>query len=303
VLNATAVDRLRLVIAEIDSGHEHNGRTYAARNLLGARAIAELARSREVADLVRQALVEDEGAARANSESGSVGIAGPARILGPRAVRGLLFNKLAEANWAVPWHQDLTIAMRQRREAPGFGPWSVKDGVVHVQPPDEVIARMLAVRIHLDDAVAENGALRVIPGSHREGRLTPEAIGRWTTSRDAVIIQAPAGSALLMRPHLLHASSAAERPAQRRVIHLEYSADVLPFGLEWNEAVGFMEAKADGRAADDPARTWASSVGPQAGPASAASPRGTIASRARQDTARTGLPSGTHRMNDGRAGD
>jgi ectoine hydroxylase-related dioxygenase (phytanoyl-CoA dioxygenase family) len=138
----------------------------------------------------------------------------------------------------VPWHQDLTIAVRERREAAGFGPWSVKDGVVHVQPPDEVIARMLAVRIHLDDADAKNGALRVIPGSHREGRLSAEAIGLWTTTCEGVTIDAPAGSALLMRPHLLHASSAAERPSQRRVIHLEYAAERLPFGLEWNEMVG-----------------------------------------------------------------
>jgi ectoine hydroxylase-related dioxygenase (phytanoyl-CoA dioxygenase family) len=152
-------------------------------------------------------------------------------------VRGLLFNKLPEANWAVPWHQDLTIAVRERRQAPGFGPWSLKDGVVHVQPPDEVIARMVSVRIHLDDTDAQNGALRVIPGSHTEGRLSAEAIGRWTTSRTAVTLEAPAGSVLLMRPHLLHASSAAEPPGQRRVIHIEYAADELPFGLEWNEAV------------------------------------------------------------------
>jgi hypothetical protein len=227
VLDAAAVERLRSVIAEIASSHEHHGRTYAARNLLQVPAIAEVARSEAVAGLVRQALDE--------MKSGSEG---PARLAGPTAVRGLLFNKMAEANWAVPWHQDLTIAVRERREAPGFGPWSVKDGVVHVQPPDRVIARMLAVRIHLDDTDAENGALRVIPGSHTEGRLSAAAIGRWTTSREGVTIEAPAGSALLMRPHLLHASLAGAAPRQRRVIHLEFAANELPFGLEWNEAVG-----------------------------------------------------------------
>jgi ectoine hydroxylase-related dioxygenase (phytanoyl-CoA dioxygenase family) len=92
------------------------------------------------------------------------------------------------------------------------------------------------VRIHLDDTDAANGALRVIPGSHKEGRLTAEAIGRWTTTREAVTIDAPAGSVLLMRPHLLHASSAAESTGQRRVIHIEYAGDELPCGLEWNEA-------------------------------------------------------------------
>jgi ectoine hydroxylase-related dioxygenase (phytanoyl-CoA dioxygenase family) len=167
-------------------------------------------------------------------------------VLGERAaaVRGLLFNKVAEANWAVPWHQDLTIAVQERREAPCFGPWSVKDGVVHVQPPVEVMAGMLAVRIHLDDAFASNGALRVIPGSHAAGRLSAAAIAEWQLSRPAVTIEARAGSILLMRPLLLHASSPAESPANRRVIHLEYSADRLPFGLEWHEQGGGFEGDA-----------------------------------------------------------
>jgi hypothetical protein len=245
VLDAAAVERLRLAIAKIDSGHEHNGRTYAARNLLGAGAIAELARCRAVTGLVRRALVQDEGDSKGDPESESLGFPAPARTSAssvepqarPTAVRGLLFNKVAEANWAVPWHQDLTIAVCERRDVPGFGPWSVKDGVVHVQPPDEVIACMMAVRIHLDDTDAENGALRVIPGSHNEGRLSAEAIGKWTRTRDAVTIEAPAGSVLLMRPHLLHASLAAKSPGQRRVIHLEYAAGELPFGLKWHQAV------------------------------------------------------------------
>jgi hypothetical protein len=225
-IDAQAIERLRRVVDEMTNGHEHNGRTYAARNLLAVPEIAELARSEGVAGLVRQGLAGMSGKRK-----------DPARQAGPTAVRGLLFNKVAEANWAVPWHQDLTIAVRERREAPGFGPWSVKDGVVHVQPPDTVMAGMLSVRIHLDDTSAANGALRVIPGSHTQGRLSAEEIGRWTTSREPVKIEAPAGSVFLMRPHLLHASSAAESPGQRRVIHIEYAGDDLPFGLEWNEAV------------------------------------------------------------------
>ena len=58
-------------------------------------------------------------------------------ILGPGAfaVRGLWFDKKAGANWGVPWHQDLTIAVRERGESPGFGPWTVKAGIDHVRPP------------------------------------------------------------------------------------------------------------------------------------------------------------------------
>jgi hypothetical protein len=67
-------------------------------------------------------------------------------------VRAIYFDKSSDANWLVPWHQDLTLALRERLESPGFGPWSVKDGIPHVQPPVELLERMLTVRIHFDDA-------------------------------------------------------------------------------------------------------------------------------------------------------
>lgn len=49
-------------------------------------------------------------------------------------VRGTLFDKTASANWLVPWHQDLTISVTSRADVPGYGPWTVKAGVCHVQP-------------------------------------------------------------------------------------------------------------------------------------------------------------------------
>src|SRR5262245_1421546 len=72
-------------------------------------------------------------------------------------VRGLFFDKIPGANWEVCWHQDLSIAVATRVEMPGFGGWSVKQGVVHVQPPASVLANMLTVRVHLDDCDADNG--------------------------------------------------------------------------------------------------------------------------------------------------
>jgi len=97
-------------------------------------------------------------------------------VLGPRcfAVRGIFFNKTRGANWKVVWHQDLTIALRERREVDGFGPWTTKAGIMHVQPPAEVMAGILAIRLHLDDSGLDNGPLRVVPGSHRQGRLSAE---------------------------------------------------------------------------------------------------------------------------------
>jgi len=39
--------------------------------------------------------------------------------------RATLFDKSPAANWLVVWHQDTALPLRERREAPGWGPWSV----------------------------------------------------------------------------------------------------------------------------------------------------------------------------------
>lgn len=150
-----------------------------------------------------------------------------------RAVKGIYFDKNAAANWLVPWHQDLTISVRERREAPGFGPWSVKDGLPHVQPPAEIMENMIALRVHLDDAGPDNGALRVLPGTHRQGRIPAAEIPRLAREITPVVCAAARGDVLLMRPLLLHSSPVSAAPRHRRVIHLEYTAEDLPGGLEW----------------------------------------------------------------------
>ena len=160
-------------------------------------------------------------------------------VLGPEcfAVRALLFDKTPGANWKVVWHQDLTIAVRERAEVAGFGPWSEKAGVVHVQPPAELLARMLAVRVHLDDCGADNGPVRVVPGSHRAGRLSALAIDTWRASAATVDCLAARGAILAFRPLLLHASSPAAAPAHRRVIHIEFAGEALPPPLDWYSRV------------------------------------------------------------------
>jgi ectoine hydroxylase-related dioxygenase (phytanoyl-CoA dioxygenase family) len=148
-------------------------------------------------------------------------------------VRATLFDKTAGANWSVPWHQDLTICVVERLEAPGFGPWTVKAGVHHVQPPADVLEKMIAVRIHLDDCREDNGALRVLPRTHSTGRLNPQQIEEARAKIQPVTLAMHRGGALFMRPLLLHASAPAVQPAHRRVVHLEFAAEQLPFGLRW----------------------------------------------------------------------
>lgn len=153
----------------------------------------------------------------------------------PRPVRAIYFNKSSDSNWLVAWHQDLTICVQEKMDAEGFGPWSVKDDVPHVQPPIAMLENMITVRLHLDDADETNGALKVLPGSHTHGRLSAESIQRWRQETPEHLCTAHAGDALLMRPLLLHASGRSTSDRQRRVLHIEYAGYNLPSGMQWAE--------------------------------------------------------------------
>lgn len=198
------------------AGVRRRGAVYAIRNLLEvAPAVREFAASRAARELVVPVLGENCFAAR-----------------------GIFFDKNRDAPWKVAWHQDLSIAVREKMDAEGFGPWSVKAGVVHVQPPAAVLEGMLTLRLHLDDCDETNGALRVLPGSHRAGRLGAEEIERRRRDLSPVTCSVARGGALLMRPLLLHSSAAPRGPRRRRVIHLEFAAASLPCGLLWPASGG-----------------------------------------------------------------
>jgi ectoine hydroxylase-related dioxygenase (phytanoyl-CoA dioxygenase family) len=186
---------------------------HAQRNLLSVPSVRVLAISKPVREIIET-------------------------VLGPScfAVRGIFFNKTRSSNWKVAWHQDLTIAVRKRKDADGFGAWTMKAGIIHVQPPAEVMGGILAIRLHLDDSGLDNGPLRVVPGSHRQGRLSAGQIAS-CPKENSVTCTIPKGGALVMRPLILHASSACAIPKSRRVIHLEFASAELPQGLIWHNTV------------------------------------------------------------------
>lgn len=152
---------------------------------------------------------------------------------GAFVTRAILFDKTPDANWAVPFHQDATIAVERRVDVNGFGPWSVKDGVPHVAPPAAVLDRMVTIRLHVDACDESNGPLVVLPGSHGGGLLDEPQIARWKATAVPVVCTADAGDAVVMRPLLLHSSPRSTGPGPRRVVHLEFAADPLPGGLRW----------------------------------------------------------------------
>jgi ectoine hydroxylase-related dioxygenase (phytanoyl-CoA dioxygenase family) len=160
-------------------------------------------------------------------------------VLGKQAfaVRALLFDKTPTANWKVIWHQDLTIPTRAPADVPGYGPWTEKAGVAHVQPPVSVLAGMLAMRLHLDRSDSDNGPVCVLGGSHRQGRLSGPQIDALRASEAETECVVAEGGVLAFRPLLLHASAPARVPHHRRVIHIEYAAIELAPPLEWHRRV------------------------------------------------------------------
>jgi ectoine hydroxylase-related dioxygenase (phytanoyl-CoA dioxygenase family) len=233
------------ILSDVVNALEEQGFAIMPQALIGIELEAVLAAISKADALVS---VGGRGGARALFErlpkirtlAMQASVRGPAAtVLGPDCfpVRSLLFDKTPTANWKVVWHQDLTIAVRARRDVEGYGPWSSKAGIPHVQPPVTVLERMVAVRVHLDDCGSDNGPLRVLPGSHRAGRIRAPDIEAWRQGVAEVSCVVPRGGLLVMRPLLLHASSPATSPRHRRVIHIEYAAEQLPGGLEWYETL------------------------------------------------------------------
>lgn len=150
-----------------------------------------------------------------------------------KPVRAILFDKSDAVNWSLGWHQDRTIAVARRCDLPGFGPWSMKQGLCHVEPPFAFIAAMVTIRIHLDPVDAKNAPLLIAPGTHHLGRIPVEDVERVARNHLEYACLADAGDVWVYRTPILHASARAASGRRRRVLQVDYSAQDLPAGLEW----------------------------------------------------------------------
>ncbi|MCX6366002.1 MAG: phytanoyl-CoA dioxygenase family protein [Armatimonadetes bacterium] len=205
VLDLPIVERLRTALETAGDASQRGESVYARRNILALHDVQAVAADPRVLALTGVATIP---------------------------TRAIFFDKVPGANWHVGWHQDRAIAVAERIELPGWGPWTVKAGVLHVLPPAAILEKMITVRLHLDDCDQTNGPLRVLPGSHRHGILSQEQIAALRKEAPEVTCTGSVGSAVVMSPLLLHASSPAESPQHRRVLHLEFAPEsLLPEGL------------------------------------------------------------------------
>lgn len=168
------------------------------------------------------------------THSGFIGTLAAER-LGPtsRPVRAILFDKTPATNWSLPWHQDRTIVVAERNEVEGFGPWTVKNGLLHVAPPFQILAGMLTLRVHLDAVPISNAPLLIAPGSHRLGRIPELEVPDVVKRCGVMACLADAGDVWVYSTPILHASEAAREPAHRRVLQVDFAAADLPGGLQW----------------------------------------------------------------------
>lgn len=148
-------------------------------------------------------------------------------------IQSIYFDKPPESNGFVPWHQDRIIFVKEKTETYGFKNWTQKENEYGVQPPAEYLGNIVTVRIHLDDADADNGALKVIPYSHSEGFMRTASVS--FSDSDATVCTVKAGAVMLMKPLLFHSSTRSATVQQRRVVHLEFCNLQLPQGMEWSQ--------------------------------------------------------------------
>jgi ectoine hydroxylase-related dioxygenase (phytanoyl-CoA dioxygenase family) len=198
------VDRpeIRGLIDLLDEHVKHRTRA-GARHLMGVAAVRALAADPRLVGIARE-------------------------WVGETAVpfRATLFDKSPDRNWLIAWHQDTALPLESKADRPGWGPWSVKEGVSYAHAPASALERIVALRLSLDDSGPDNGPLRVLPDTHRLGVLTDAEVTDLAHRIAAVDCIAPSGGVVVMRPLVVHASSKAISDRPRRVLHVEYATSL-----------------------------------------------------------------------------
>ena len=213
------------------TGFEHSGRVWMRNALAEGEGEAILDGLGHLAGAVQRVTLS--GGLGETLEASETVRALRATWPGMRPVRAVYFDKTEAVNWALPWHQDRVIAVRERAEVPGYRNWTRKAGVWHCEPPERVLSAMLFTRFHLDDAAGDEGAMEIALGSHRRGVVAAEEAEAIAASCPVEVTEARAGDVLILNMLILHRSRAAQKPRQRRVLRVDFAPFDLPRPLEW----------------------------------------------------------------------
>lgn len=148
-------------------------------------------------------------------------------------VRAVLFDKTSDTNWSVPWHQDRTIAVKERCHVEGYGNWSLKAGVQHVEPPFELFERMKTMKVLLDPCFGDSGPILLAAGSHRMGKIGAKDAQKIAEQLPTITCTGGAGDVWVLASNILHASRTSSSNSSRRLLHIDFCAEGLPAPLQW----------------------------------------------------------------------
>lgn len=148
-------------------------------------------------------------------------------------VRFVAFNKTRSVNWAVPWHQDRVVAVKEKADVDGFSHWARRDSVWHAEPPIRVMDQMVFARIHFAHNHIDNGAMQLASGSHAEGKIAASAADQIANNYPIVTCEAERGDVILIKALTLHRSTISTSSSPRRALRVDYANQALPLPLQW----------------------------------------------------------------------
>lgn len=154
-------------------------------------------------------------------------------MTGAKPVRFVSFNKTSKMNWALPWHQDRVIAVKEKEGHEGFINWSNKSGVWHCEPPIDILENMVFARVHLDAATKANGCLELAIGSHKYGKILSKDTNAIVSKLPKETCIAERGDILFAKVLTLHRSIGSTSMSPRRALRIDYSNHNLPEPLKW----------------------------------------------------------------------
>lgn len=207
---------------------ERDGRTWM-RGVVRAAAIEALATAFDGERRLHHCDLDRDALAAITSAAATV-------LPGARAVRVVAFDKSAEENWTLGWHQDRAVALAEKADVTGFGNWSRKQGVWHAEPPIETLERMIFARVHLDATNQENGCLQLAIGSHARGKVSAADAQRAAEEHPIEFCVGEPGDVLFVKALTLHRSGPSRSASRRRTLRIDFCAEALPAPLEWARA-------------------------------------------------------------------
>jgi|SRR5581483_4872172 len=130
--------------------------------------------------------------------------------------------QLAAAGHVLGWESVQFSSLNARSARPGYG----LQGIHMDGPPAPAVGHYEVCNSlwMLDDFTEENGATRVVPGSHR-WRLVPEDVvdDPMAPHPDQVLVTGEAGTLVVFNSHLWHGGTRNNSTAPRRAAHAYYS--------------------------------------------------------------------------------